>query len=225
MEQTPFSLQTDREARHLMVEHQVRAWEVLDPRVLEVMETVPREDFVPSAYRALAFSEANIPLDHGQIMMQPKVGGRVLQAVNVQPGDRVLEVGTGSGYLAACLGALGGQVLSVDCFEDLVKQAEANWKATDTKKVRGQVQESSTLEWTDERFDVIVVTGSMPSLHNSFREKLTVGGRLFVVTGRAPAMEAQLITRMAEDDWAREHLFETNLPALLNAFDPRVFEL
>ncbi|MDQ2069609.1 protein-L-isoaspartate O-methyltransferase family protein [Natronospira bacteriovora] len=224
MEQTPFALQTNDFARRQMVEAQVRAWDVLDPRVLEVMEKLPREDFVPARYKSLAFSEANIPLDHGQMMMQPKLEGRVLQAVNVQEGERVLEVGTGSGYLAACLARLGGQVMSVDCFADFVDTAEKVWKSLDIKGVRGQVQESSTLDWTDERFDVIVVTGSMPDLHPSFRDRLGVGGRLFVVTGRAPAMEAQLITRVSEDDWSCEYLFETNLPPLIDAWDEHTFD-
>lgn len=224
MEQNPASLHDNDSARRLMVECQVRTWDVLDPRVLEVMEKLPRERFVPDRYKGLAFSEANIPLDHGQMMMQPKVEGRVLQAVNVQPGERVLDVGTGTGYLAACLARMGGRVLSVDCFEDFIADAEQSWQNLGIEDVRGMTQESATLDWTNDRFDVITVTGSMPQLHDSFRDHLNPGGRLFVVTGRAPVMEAELITRVDEDDWARESLFETNLPPLLNAWDPPRFE-
>lgn len=224
MEQNPASLHDNDSARRLMVECQVRTWDVLDPRVLEVMEKLPRERFVPERYKGLAFSEANIPLDHGQMMMQPKVEGRVLQAVNVQPGEQVLDVGTGTGYLAACLARMGGKVRSVDCFDDFVVDAEKSWKNLGIENVRGMAQESASLDWTNDRFDVIVVTGSMPQLHDSFRDHLSVGGRLFVVTGRAPVMEAELITRVDEDDWARESLFETNLPPLLNAWDPPRFE-
>lgn len=224
MEQNPASLHDNDSARRLMVECQVRTWDVLDPRVLEVMEKLPRERFVPDRYKGLAFSEANIPLDQGQMMMQPKVEGRVLQAVNVQPGERVLEIGTGTGYLAACLARMGGRVLSVDCFEDYVTEAEKTWKVLDIEGVRGSVQNSAILDWTDEQFDVIVVTGSMPQLHDSFREHLSVGGRLFVVTGKPPVMEAQLITRVDDNDWARESLFETNLPPLIDAWDPPRFE-
>jgi protein-L-isoaspartate(D-aspartate) O-methyltransferase len=224
MEQTPLSRQSDDQARRQMVDAQVRSWEVLDPRVLSVMETLPREAFVPAPYRALAFSEANIPLDHGQMMMQPKIEGRILQAVDVQENERVLEVGTGSGYLAACLARLGGQVLSVDCFGDFVRGAEKIWRQTGTEGVRGQVEESSTLDWSEEDFDVIVVTASMPELHDSFRTRLAPGGRLFAVIGQAPAMEAQLITRVGAAAWSREYLFETSLPPLINAWDSRPFE-
>jgi len=211
-------------SRMMMVECQVRTWEVLDPRVLDVMTRVPRERFVPDAYQGLAFSEANIPLDHGQMMMQPKVEGRVLQAVNIQDGESVLEVGTGSGYLAACMAELGGRVLSVDCFETFVHGADAIWKELGFKQLRAQQQNAASLEWTNDRYDVIVVTGSMPVLHDSFREQLKVGGRLFVVTGRAPVMEAQLITRVDDDDWSREFLFETNLPPLIDAYEDRRFK-
>ncbi|MCP1728634.1 protein-L-isoaspartate(D-aspartate) O-methyltransferase [Natronospira proteinivora] len=211
-------------SRMMMVECQVRTWEVLDPRVLEVMTNVPRERFVPDAYKGLAFSEANIPLDHGQMMMQPKVEGRVLQAVNIQPGESVLEVGTGSGYLAACMAELGGQILSVDCFENFVRDAESVWKDLGFKQLRAQQENAASLEWTNERYDVIVVTGSMPDLHDSFRQHLSVGGRLFVVTGKAPVMQAQLMTRVGEDDWSREFLFETNLPPLIDAYEDRQFQ-
>jgi len=222
--QSPAPLQTADDARRLMVESQVRAWEVLDPRVLAVMESMPREAFVPDGYAGLAFSEANIPLGSGQMMMQPKMEGRVLQSVNIQDGDSVLEVGTGSGYLAACMAALGGHVLSVDCFDEFVQMAERNWGAQGLNNLRAQKQNAASLEWTEERYDVIVVTGSMPDLHESFRKHLKMGGRLFVVTGRAPAMEAQLITRVADNDWASEYLFETNLPPLIDAYEADNFK-
>lgn len=213
------------QARQLMVECQVRAWDVLDPRVLEVMATLPRERFVPERYRALALSEANIPLAHGQLMMAPKVEGRVLQALDCQPGDRVLEVGTGSGYLAACLAELGGEVLSVDYYESFVHGARENWSSLGLGNLEARQQDAARMDWTDERFDVIAVTGSMPELHPSFRQALRVGGRLVAILGEQPVMEAVLIQRVAENDWSRESLFETEIPPLVNAYHPRRFQL
>ncbi len=213
------------QARQLMVDCQIRTWDVLDPRVLEVLSTMPRERFVPERYRALAFCEASIPLAQNQIMLPPKLDGRILQAAAVQPGETVLDVGTGSGYLAACLAELGGQVLSVDYHEQFCHQASETWKDLGLANLEARQQDASRLDWTDESYDVITVTGAMPQLHDSFRERLKLGGRLIAILGRSPAMEAVLYTRMDEDDWARDSLFETDVPTLVNAWDPVSFTL
>jgi protein-L-isoaspartate(D-aspartate) O-methyltransferase len=211
-------------AREQMVECQVRPWEVLDARVLDLMATLPRERFVPERYLSLAFSEASIPLGNGQLMMAPKVEGRVLQAVGVKPGEKVLEIGTGSGYLAACLAELGGEVLSVDINEAFVERANAIFTQLGIANARAETRDGSRLDWAETDYDVIVVTGSMPQLHDSFLQRLGPGGRLFVILGREPVMDAVLYTRIDKDDWSKEYLFETEIPPLVNAWNPKRFE-
>ncbi|HET7675347.1 MAG TPA: protein-L-isoaspartate O-methyltransferase [Gammaproteobacteria bacterium] len=211
-------------ARKMMVERQVRTWDVLDQRITDLLEEMPRDRFVPERFRALAYADAQIPLGDGQIMMAPKVEGRMLQALAVQPGESVLEVGTGSGFIAACLARLGGNVLSCDnraAFLGGAQKAIAELGLADQVELRHQ--DSARLDWTEQRFDVICVTGSVPVLDNGFAEHLETGGRLFVVVGQAPVMEAILITRIAAGELARESLFETVLPALDNAPAPSPF--
>jgi protein-L-isoaspartate(D-aspartate) O-methyltransferase len=204
-------------ARSKMLNQQVRAWEVLDPRVLDVFATVPRERFVPEAYRNLAFADTEIPLGHGEAMMAPKLEGRLLQALAIQPEDTVLEVGTGSGFLAACLARLGRSVLSVDILGEFTDQAGRRLAAIGAHNVQLETRDSATLDWLPQRYDCIAVTGSLPELHASFRQQLAVGGRLFAVVGDTPVMDALLVTRVAERDWSTQHLFETELRPLRNA--------
>ncbi len=211
-------------ARRNMITQQLRAWEVLNQRVLETLERMPRERFAPDRYRPLAYSDTQIPLAHGEVMMEPKVEGRMLQALDVQPGDRVLEIGTGTGYTAACLAQLGRSVHSVDIHRDFVEAA--------SKRLRELGAENVTLDTEDagrgfsdpqRRFDAIAVTGSLPTLHYGFHNSLDIGGRLFLIVGTAPIMEALLITRMGEQEWATESLFETDLPSLRNLDAPSSF--
>lgn len=211
------------QARFNMIEQQVRPWDVLDDRVLRALAEVPRENFVPERYRSLAFSDLSIPLDHDQAMMAPKVEGRLLQALDVKPGDRALEIGTGSGYLTACLAHLGAQVHSVDLFDSFVEQARPKLDAAYPGRVTLETRDAAA-GWDQLRaFDAIAVTGSLPVLHRGFHEALTIGGRLFVVAGRPPAMQALLITRTGTSEWTQESLFETSLPALINAEQPDGF--
>jgi len=213
------------QARFNMIEQQVRPWDVLDPRVLDVMSAIPREDFVPEKYRSLAFADINIPLGHDQVMMAPKTEGRLLQALDVQAGDSVLEIGTGSGYLTACLSRLGNHVTSVEIFPEFREAAAAKLAAHGYRNVTLKDTDAANGIGSDTRYDVIAVTGSLPLLQRQFHDNLAVGGRLFVITGMPPVMEALLITRIDERNWSRESLFETSLPPLLHAAQPQQFVL
>ncbi len=202
-------------ARTQMLGQQIRAWEVIDERVLDVLARVPREAFVPQEYRDLAFADTAIPIGHGQSMMHPKLEGRLLQALQLVPLDRVLEIGTGSGFLTACLAALSESVVSVEIHEDLSAQARTRLADQGIKNVELRIGDGLALDLKTE-FDVIAVTGSVPELDERWIKLLSPGGRLFVVVGRAPVMEALLITRQPSGAATREVLFETVLPALEN---------
>jgi protein-L-isoaspartate(D-aspartate) O-methyltransferase len=209
-------------ARKQMIEQQVRAWRVLDDRVLGVMTQVRREFFVPPEMRELAFADTAIPLGHGQSMFAPKVEGRVLQALELDEGDEVLEVGTGSGYLAACLARLAGHVRSVEIFPDFSTRARENLRASGVSGVALDTLDAMTLTDTN-RYDAIAVTGALPVYDDNFQRMLKVGGRLFVAVGSAPVMDAQLVRRVSADQWVRESLFETVIEPLLNAPEPPRF--
>ena len=210
-------------ARTQMLEQQVRAWEVLDPRVLDAMAQVPREEFVPPRYRGVAFADANIPLGHGQVMMIPQVEGRLLQSLALEPDDRVLEVGTGSGFLAACLGQLAADVTSIEIFPDLSTAAADVLGRLAVPNVRLEV--GDVFQGLPGRgYDALAVTGSLPLYDSRFEQALAPGGRLFVIVGRPPVMEAILVTRVADDAWRRESLFETVIPPLRGAAAPSAFE-
>ena len=211
-------------ARTQMLGQQLRAWEVLDDRVLRAFRETPREHFVPHDYLELAFADAEIPLGFGQTMLAPKIEGRVLQALGVEPIDDVLVVGTGSGYLTACAARLGQQVMSVDIIPDFVAAAQVKIAAASVRNVELRTADALTLSYSG-RFDAIAVTASMPELDQRFIEMLRPQGRLFVVVGRAPAMEAQLITLQPNGTATTESLFETVLAPLINADRPEPFVL
>lgn len=209
-------------ARHQMIEQQVRAWEVLDLKVLEAMERVPREEFTPPAYRDLAFADMNVPLGHGQHMLAPKLEGRILQALELGPDDAVLEIGTGNGYLAACLGALARSVKSIEIHPDLAATARANLDRNNVHNVTVEVADA--FAYADPgRYDAIVLTGSLPVYDARFEQWLAVGGRLVVVVGQAPVMEARRITLSGPGEWLQESLFETVMAPLLHAAEPPKF--
>ena len=203
-------------AREAMVEQQVRPWDVFDPRLLEVIARVPREAFVADAHRAMAYSDLALPIGHGEHMLKPVIEGRALQALLVGAGDDVLEVGTGSGYLTACLAALGREVVSLERHADLADAARARLEAQGAGNVRVEVADA--LAWsTDRCFDAICVGGAVAAVPQRFTEWLRPGGRLFIVRGEAPAMEAVVIRKQPDGGIETESLFETELPYLAGA--------
>jgi len=209
-------------ARQQMIDQQVRAWEVLDPRVLAVLGDVPRERFVPAAFRELAFMDAPIALPGGQAMLPPSIHGRILQAVDVAAGETVLEVGTGSGYLAACLSALGAQVTSLELRPELAALSAANLAATGHTDVN--VVETDATTWQPaEHYDVVVITASLPDYDRRYESWLKTGGRLFVVVGDTAPMTALLVRRAGEQDFGRTELFETVIDPLTHAHRPSGF--
>ncbi len=217
------ALNTER-ARYNMIEQQIRPGEVLDSQVLKVLAEVPREEFVPTRHRKLAFADLRLPLGHGQVMMRPMEEGRVLQSLALHRTDRVLEVGTGSGFLAACLGRLCAEVLSLEYFEELSKSAAARIRSLggDNIEIRNADVLRSTLPKA--HFDAVVVGASVARVPALLADCLVEGGRMFVVRGRSPAMEALCLTARGGGRWSEESLFETDLPRLIGAEDEAVFE-
>jgi len=203
-------------ARTQMVNQQVRAWDVLDPAVLAVLTQVPREQFVPPRFRNLAFADTEVPLGYGQLMLTPQVEGRLLQALSVRGNDRVLEVGTGGGFLTACLARLSRQVTSLEILPELADVARRNLRGVSTWNAEVHIGDVFSYR-PDAPYDVIAVTGSLPKPDERFQHWLADGGRLFLVTGEGPLMQARLLTRQGPEQWAETTLFETSLPALLHA--------
>jgi len=211
-------------ARTQMLSQQLRAWEVLDVRVLRAFAETPREDFVPRDYRDLAFADTEIPLGHGQSMLAPKVEGRILQALQVEPIDDVLVIGTGSGYLTACLARLAKRITAVDIFPDFATNAAPKLAACGIHNVELKTADALTLPYRAQ-FDAIAVTASVTTLDDNFVAMLRPQGRLFIVVGREPAMEAQLVTLQPNGTTTITGLFETVLPPLINAERPEPFVL
>ena len=209
-------------ARFNMVEQQVRPWEVLDQAVLDRLASVPRERFVPEEYRGLAYADARIPLGHGDVMMPPREEARLLQALSLTARDHLLEIGTGSGFLAALAAGLARRVTTVEIVPERKERAERSLAEFDNVEV---LEGDAVRGWAAAApYDAIAVTGSLPMLDDAFLRQLKPGGRLFVVVGDEPAMEARLVTRTGAQDWATESLFETVLPPLVGAARPSQFE-
>jgi protein-L-isoaspartate(D-aspartate) O-methyltransferase len=214
------------QARFNMIHQQVRPWGVLDERVLDALEQVPRERFVPTAYLSLAYADIEIPIGGaGEHMLSPKLVGRVLQAVAVKPGDRTLEIGTGTGYVTACLARLGARALSLEIDPGLAAEARTRLSVLGFGQVEVRVADGLAGRVEGGPFDVIVLTGSLPSEESlpALDQQLTIGGRLFAVVGMAPAMTALLLTRVGELEYRRESLFETCIDPLANAVEPARF--
>jgi len=206
-------------ARFNMVEQQVRPWDVLNPRVLAVISEIPREQFAPDEYKNLAYVDTRIPLgsyeDQPCTMANPTIDGRILQELDIQDEDLILEIGTGSGYLTACLAKLGRHVDSVDINEDMTAMAEKNLQALNINNVNLSTGDASKT-WEQKRnYDVIAITAAMKSIPQSYKKLLKTGGRMFVVTGKAPAMTAHRVTRISKNEWTTEDLFETSIEPMI----------
>jgi protein-L-isoaspartate(D-aspartate) O-methyltransferase len=204
------------QARFAMIEQQVRPWEVLDPRVLDVLSRVRREDFVLPRHRKLAFADLALPLEHGESMMKPVLEGRLLQSLDLQPEDEVLEIGTGSGFVTACLAMLARDVTSIDLHGDFVERARARLQGNGLTSAR--IEQADAMSFSPGRqFDAVAVTGAVAEIPAHFRQWLKPGGRMFVVRGLSPVLEAVRVMRNNERDFGIESLFETDLDYLRGA--------
>ena len=220
---TPVTGMDIEQARFNMVEQQVRTWEVLDQNVLDLLFVIRREEFVPPAYRMLAFADLEIPLRSGARMWSPKMEARVLQELEIQSGESVLEIGTGSGYFAALLAGMGARVTSVEIDGDLAAEAKGKLGRTGAASIELAVGDGAR-GWGRSTYDAIVLTGSTPLLPDRFVEQLNPGGRVFAVVGEAPAMAARLVRWVAPGALSTRTLFETVVAPLTNAAVAAQFE-
>jgi len=210
------------DAREQMIEQQVRAWDVLDERVLEILRKVPRDQFTPEQQRFRAYADAEVPLPHDQHMLRPSVVGRLLQALELSGKESVLEIGTGSGFVTACLRTAAARVRSLEIFPSLAEMARRNLDSPGLRDI-DVVTADATQVNTGNRYGAIAVTASLPIYDGHFEQQLEIGGRLFIVVGEAPVMEARLIRRTGENSWTSESLFETVIDPLVNARRPPQF--
>jgi len=211
-------------ARYNMIEQQIRTWEVLDQTVLDLLGQIHREVFVPDSYRGLAFADIRIPLAHEQTMMMPKEEARVLQCLQLSKDDAVLEVGTGSGYLTALLAAMAGSVKSIDLHPDFTSACQEKLARFNLDNVELQSADVYPLLDSGQQFDTVVLTASLPKMDERFLNLVKDGGKLFVIVGTSPVMEAGLISKQTADSWSLETLFETDLPAMIGALENEPFQ-
>ncbi len=216
-------MQNMEQARFNMIEQQIRPCDVLEARILELLHHVRREQFVPEGKKAMAFMDMEIPLGFGVSMWQPKLEARVIQELHLGHNDRVLEVGTGSGYLTALLSALAGHVTSVEIVPELSEMAKSHLQPFHRENITLEVGDASR-GWGDgASYDAIVLTGSTHVLPEAFQSSLSIGGRLFAIVGEAPVMEAKLITRVASDTYEIVNIMETSMAPLQNAQQAKQF--
>ena len=202
-------------AKHNMIEQQIRPWEVLDPQVLEVFNQIDRDHFVPEGLKGLAYADCQLPVVNGEPMLPPNVEGRMLQALKLQPGDSVLEIGSCSGYITACIASLAQHVTSVDFNKRAIELAGENLAALGIANVQLKRIKSLKDIKHEERYDAIALSaGSIETVPENLKMALVIGGRLFVITGKSPVKHAQLITRVGQSEWSVKNLFETDIPAL-----------
>lgn len=211
-----------------MIEQQIRPWDVLDSSVLQLLEQVHREQFVPEPYRALAFMDTEIPLPHGEHMLAPKVEARILEAANLKENETVLEIGTGSGYMAALLAHRARHVTTVEIDPEIKSLADKNLVHGGYANVTVALGDGAH-GWVGEKYhtapyDVIVISGSLPTLPEAFLQQVKIGGRIIATLGQAPVMTTQVITRVSDLNFETVKVFETNMKPLRNASTPSSFK-
>ncbi len=206
-------MNTAEAAKFNMVEQQMRPWEILDPEVLQVIRTLDRADFVRDPYKGLAYADCRIPFGNGAQMLPPTIEGRMLQALMIKETDTILEIGSGSGYITACLASLGKHVLSIDINEESLDFARQNVANAGISNVDFQLGDGLSYDY-QQRYDVIAVTGSVPVIPDNLKQTLNQDGRMFIVEGQSPVMQAILVTRIADDEWNTLSLFETDVARL-----------
>jgi len=210
-------------ARFNMLEQQIRPWEVLDQNSLHLMQQIPREEFVPELYKKIAFSDTELPLQHNQFMLEPKIEAKILQALQIIKTDNVLEIGTGSGFLTAVLAYSSNNVHSIDIYDDFLDSAKQKISTLGIENISFEKADIFDYDFKDKKYDVIAVGGSLGSVPESLKQALNTNGRLFVITGKSPLMLAKLFTRVAQEQWIEEILFETEIPALENNKEKKAF--
>lgn len=204
------------QARFNMVEQQIRPWNVSDNKVLDLMNSIAREDFVPKTYATLAYADMSIPLEHSQSMLTPKEIGRILQALNIQSNETLLEVGTGSGYLTALLAHLAKKVYSIDIVSDFIEQAKVKTEQLGLSNIEFEEGDASSGWPHYGPYDLTIISAGVSDLPQSYIKSLKVGGRLFCIEGQKPAMQAKLLTKTAEDKLEETILFETEINPMIN---------
>lgn len=210
-------------ARRNMIDCQIRPWDVLDEHILELAAHLPREDYVPKQYRNLAFTDMNIPLGHGEVMMAPKLEARLAQELEVNPTDKILEIGTGSGYMTALLAALGKHAISVEIRPEFTAEAATKLAHHGVRNITLENGDGARGWERQKPYDVILITGSTPLLPETFQQSLTVGGRMIAIVGTTPAMDVRRIRRLGVYSFEVDSLFETVTPKLHNALEPEQF--
>jgi len=212
------------QCRNNMVEQQVRPWDVLDDKVLNTIESIPRDQYVPAQYLNLAYADTAIPLNDSQNMMHPIIEGRLLQLLDIQPEDNILEIGTGSGYLTACLASMACHVESVEIDETLANRAAQTLLEQGVFNISLSCADGLDLPEMNKKYNAIILTGAINEIPQTFKNALTINGKMFVVDGAEPAMTAHIITRTAENEWSDESIFETVLKPLIHGEQKPEFE-
>jgi protein-L-isoaspartate(D-aspartate) O-methyltransferase len=211
-------------ARAQMLAQQLRTNEVTDSGVLEVLASTPRESFVPPGFGELAFADMAIPIGHGQSMLTPQIEGQILQVLQIRSIEDILEIGTGTGYLTACLARLGAHVHSIDIFPEFVSSAQRRFEEHRLSGITTAAADATSCDWTRE-YDVVVISAALPQLDERYTNLLKPRGRLFVFTGQQPVIRAQLVTRALDGSLATDNLFETSVEPMINAHSNAAFEL
>ncbi len=196
-----------------MIMQQIRPWEVLDSQVLAVLGEIDRQDFVSDSHKGLAYADCQIPVCAGVTMLPPTIEGRMLQSLLIEADDKILEIGSGSGFITACLAKLGKQVLSLDTNPEALNLARQNIASYDDGNVEFEEMNAFNCKY-DQAFDVIAVGGTVSEVPENLKQALSIGGRMFIIVGQSPVMQALLITRAGSNEWSTQSLFETDLPAL-----------